>query len=163
MSRSKNAVLTIDPVCLVTMNALPKASLQERTTFGAPQLRRLVLCDVDRIPLPDLALMGEQPLQTAAQHEPLVVPPPRADCQLYRPEIVRLVREVITPEAQPFVDVEMVMLLCAGMTGFLEERRNVPSSKPFTISRSCCRRWAGSSQTGWPPSAAFPYTRARLQ
>ncbi len=117
----ENAVLTIEPVCLVTMNARPNASLEERTTFRAHQLRRLVLCDVDRIPLPDLALLGDAPLQAAAQHEPLTVPPPRTDCHQYRPQIVRLVREVFTPEAQPFVDVEMILLLCAGMTGFIED------------------------------------------
>ena len=117
----ENSILTIEPVCLVTMNARPKASLEERTTFRAPQLRRLVLCDVDHLPLPDLALIGEQPLQAAAQHQPIIVPSPRTDCHQYRPQIVRVVRELITPEAQPFVDVEMVLLLCAGMTGFIED------------------------------------------
>ena len=117
----ENSILTIEPVCLVTMNARPKSSLEERTTFRAPQLRRLVLCDVDHIPLPDLALIGEQPLQAAAQHQPLTVPLPRTDCQQYRPQIVRLVRELITPDAQPFVDVEMVLLLSAGMSGFFED------------------------------------------
>ena len=117
----ENSILTIAPVCLVMMNARPKASLEDRTTFRPPQLRRLVLCDVDHLPLPDLALIGEQPLQAAAQHQPLIVPSPRTDCHQYRPQIVRVVRELITPEAQPFVDVEMVLLLCAGMTGFIED------------------------------------------
>lgn len=96
----ENSVLAIEPVCLVTMNARPKSSLEERTTFRAPQLRRLVLCDVDHIPLPDLALIGEQPLQAAAQHQPLTVPPPRTDCHQYRPQIVRLVRDLMTPDAR---------------------------------------------------------------
>jgi hypothetical protein len=117
----ENGVLRIEPVCLVTMNARPKPSLEGRTTFSAPQLRRLVLCDVDHIPLPDLALLGERPLQAAAEHPPIQVPPPRVDCQQYRPQIVRLVRDLLTPDAQSLVDVEMVILLCAGMTAFIEE------------------------------------------
>ena len=117
----ENSVLTLAPVCLVTMNARPKASLVERTTFRAHQLRRLVLCDLDQICQPDLALIGEQALQAAAQHPPLTVPTARTDCQQYRPQIVRLVRDLITPEAQPLVDVELVILLCAGMTGFIED------------------------------------------
>jgi hypothetical protein len=117
----ENSVLTIAPVCLVTMNPRAKASLEERTTFSLAQIRRLVLCDLDQIRLPDLALLGEQALQAAAQHQPLTVPTPRTDCQQYRPQIVRLVRELMTPEAQPLVDVELVILLCAGMTGFIED------------------------------------------
>ncbi len=117
----ENSVLPLPPVCLVTMNARPKASLEERTTFKAHQVRRLVLCNTDQIRQPDLALIGEQALQAAAQHPPLTVPPARTDCQQYRPQIVRLVRDLITPEAQPLVDVELVILLCAGMTGFIED------------------------------------------
>lgn len=117
----ENSVLTIAPVCMVTMNPRAKASLEERTTFSLPQLRRLVLCDLDQIRLPDLALLGEEALQAAAQHQPLTVPRPRTDCQHYRPQIVWLVRDLITPEAQPLVDVELVILLCTGMTGFIED------------------------------------------
>ena len=117
----ENSVLPLGPVCLVTMNARPKASLEERTTFKAHQVRRLVLCNTDQFRQPDLALIGEQALQAAAQHPPLTVPTARTDCQQYRPQIVRLVRDLITPEAQPLVDVELVILLCAGMTGFIED------------------------------------------
>ena len=119
----ENSVLPLAPVCLVTMNARPKASLEERTTFKAHQVRRLMLCNTDQIRQPDLALIGEQALQAAAQHPPLTVPPARTDCQQYRPQIVRLVRDLITPEAQPLVDVELVILLCAGMTGFIEDHQ----------------------------------------
>ena len=94
------------------MNARLKASLEERTTFNAPQLRRLALCDLDQVRLPDLAIIGRQALQ-AAQHQPLTVPMPRTDCQQYRPQIVRLVRDLMTPDAQPLVDVELVILLCS--------------------------------------------------
>jgi hypothetical protein len=117
----ENSVLPLAPVCLVTMNARPKASLEERTTFKSHQVRRLVLCNTDQIRQPDLALIGEQALQAAAQHQPLTVPTPRTDCQQYRPQIVRLVRDLMTPEAQPLVEVELVILLCAGMTGFIED------------------------------------------
>lgn len=117
----ENSVLHLAPVCLVTMNTRPKASLEERTTFKPHQVRRLVLYDADQIRQPDLALIGEQALQAAAQHPPITVPPARTDCQQYRPQIVRLVRDLITPEAQPLVDVELVILLCAGMTGFIED------------------------------------------
>jgi hypothetical protein len=117
----ENSVLTIAPVCLLTMNPRPKASLEDRTTFRPPQLRRMVLCDLDQIRSPDLALVGEQALQAAAQHQPLTVPMPRTNCQQYRPQIVRLVRDLMTPEAKPPVDVELVILLCAGMTSFFED------------------------------------------
>jgi hypothetical protein len=117
----ENSVVRIEPVCLATMNARPKPSLEGRTAFSTAQLRRLVLCDVDHIPLPDLALIGEQPLEAAAQHVPITVPSPRHNCQQYRAHVVRLLRDVMTPEAQSLVDVEMVILLCGGMTGFIED------------------------------------------
>ena len=117
----ENSVLSITPVCFVTMNARPKPSLEGRTTFTAPQLRRLILCDVDQVAIPDLARIGQQPLQAAARYPSITIPASGQDCQPYRPQILRLVRDLITPEAQSLIDVDMVMLLCSGMTGFIND------------------------------------------
>jgi hypothetical protein len=117
----ENTVLTIAPVCLVTMNARSKPTLEGRTTFTAPQLRRLILCNVDEIALPDLVRSGQQPLQAAAQHPSITIPALGQDCEPYRPQILRLVRDLITPAAQSLIDVDMVLLLCAGMTGFIND------------------------------------------
>ena len=116
----ENGRVTIEPVVLVTLNPRLRASLEERTTWSPAQLRRMIPCDLDRVPLPDLALIGHVPLEAVAQHPPFELPPLRHDCRIWRPQILGLLRAVLTPEGLGRVDSEMVILLCSGMTALIE-------------------------------------------
>lgn len=117
----ENGCVTIEPVVLVTLNPRVKSSLEERTTWSPAQLRRMILCDLDRVPLPDLALTGHMALEAVAQQPPFELPPLRHDCRTWRPQILRLLRAVLTPEGLGRVDSELVILLCSGMSALIED------------------------------------------
>ena len=86
----ENDVLPITPVPIITMNPRPGEALTARTGFSPPQLRRLVPCDLGAIPLPNLALTGEQALDVARRDGPLELRVPRGSCDEFREAVVRL-------------------------------------------------------------------------
>jgi len=115
----ENEILNITPVAIVTMNARPGGTLSARTGFSLAQLRRLVPCDLSAVPLPDLALEGGRALEAARQAGPLTLRPPRGSCEEFRSAVVRLLRRVLVPDAIGLVDVEMLIGLGSGLTGWL--------------------------------------------
>jgi hypothetical protein len=66
----ENDQLTVRPVALLTLNPRPKATLEDRIGLSAPQIRRGLLADVDAVPMPDLAAIGERALAAARAHGP---------------------------------------------------------------------------------------------
>ena len=117
----ENESVTIEPVVLVTLNPRVKKSLEERTSWSPAQLRRMILCDLDHVPLPDLALIGHMPLDAVAQAPSFELPSLRHDCRAWRPHILRLLRAVLTADGLERVDSEMIALLCSGMTALIED------------------------------------------
>jgi hypothetical protein len=117
---SGRKVVPVENGC-VTLNPRMKSSLEARTTWSPAQLRRMILCDLDRVPMPDLALTGHMALDAVAQQPPFELPPLRHDCRTWRPQILRLLRAVLTPEGLGRVDSEMVIQLCSGMTALIED------------------------------------------
>lgn len=116
----ENEILNITPVAIVTMNARPAGdTLSARTGFSPAQLRRLVSCDLSAVPLPDLALEGGRALEAARQAGPLTLRPPRGSCEEFRGAVVRLLRRVLVPDALGLVDVDMLIGLGSGLTGWL--------------------------------------------
>lgn len=115
----ENEILSIGPVSIITMNARPGDSLSARTGFSLAQLRRLVPCDLSTVPLPDLALEGGRALEAARQAGPLALRPPRGSCEEFRGAVVRLLRQVLIPGAIGTVDVELLLGLARGLTGWL--------------------------------------------
>ena len=115
----ENHVLPITPVPIITMNPRPGQSLTARTGFSLPQLRRLVPCDLGAVPLPDLALTGARALDAARAAGPLTLRAPTGSCEAWREAVVRLLRQVLVPDAVGIVDVELLLGLGRGLTGWL--------------------------------------------
>jgi len=115
----ENEILSITPVAIVTMNARTGDTVSARTGFSLPQLRRLVPCDLGAVPLPDLALEGGRALEAARLAGPLTLRPPRGSCEEFRSAVVRLLRRVLVPDALGLVDVEVLIGLGRGLTGWL--------------------------------------------
>lgn len=115
----ENEILPITPVPVVITNPRPGNSLSARTGFSPAQLRRLVPCDLGAVSLPDLALEGGQAIEAARQAGPLALRPPRGSCGEFRSAAVKLLRQVLVPEAVGSVDVELLIGLGRGLTGWL--------------------------------------------
>ena len=69
------------------------ATLEEQTTFNPAQLRRLLICNLDAVAMPDLALTGRQALEAARSYGPVVLPTIRTDLEAHREALVRLLRK----------------------------------------------------------------------
>jgi len=117
----ENGVIAIDCVTLLTMNPRAKPTLEQQTTLDPAQLRRTILCNFDAVPMPDLALTGHRAVEAALQYGPLTLPVMRTDLQDHREAVVRLMREVVRPEMHDRINSEMLRLLAAGMSGFIED------------------------------------------
>lgn len=115
----ENGQLRVCPVPLLTLNPREKPALEQRIGLSAPQIRRAILADLDAVPMPDLAVIGERALEAARAHRPLELGAPAMNCGAFREAIVELTRSIVTPEAQARVDVEVVVTLATGMTAFI--------------------------------------------
>jgi hypothetical protein len=115
----ENEILPITPVPVITMNPRPGNTLATRTGFSLAQLRRLVPCDLGAVSLPDLALEGGRAIEAARHAGPLVLRAPRGTCEKFRSRIVHLLRHVLVPEAIGLVDVDLLLGLGRGLTGWL--------------------------------------------
>jgi hypothetical protein len=71
--------------------------------------------------MPDLAVVGEQAIDAARAHGPIVFGEHGHDLPGSHDAIVELVREVLIPEARERIDVEIVVNLCMGMTALIAE------------------------------------------
>ena len=116
-----NALLRIAPTSLITLNPRPKATLEEQTTFSTAQLRRQVVINLANVALPDLSNLGHLALDAALKQGPLSLPPPTANAETWRPQIVGLVRESLVPQVWPRVDTEMILTMVTGMMAFIPD------------------------------------------
>lgn len=117
----ENGVIALDCVTLLTMNPRAKPMLEQQTTLNPAQLRRVIVCNVDAVPMPDLSMTGHRAVEAALQHGPLTLPVLRTDLQAHRAAVVQLVRDVVRPEMHDRIDTEMLRILAAGMCGFIED------------------------------------------
>ncbi len=117
-----NALLRIAPVSLITLNPRShKATLEEQTSFSTAQLRRHVVINLGNVALPDLSNRGHLALEAAMKHGQLPLPPPTANAETWRSQIVGLVREILLPQVWPRVDTEMIIGLVTGMSAFIQD------------------------------------------
>lgn len=117
----ESGVIAIDCVTLLTMNPRVKPTLEQQTTLDPAQLRRTILCNFDAVPIQDLALTGHRAVEAALQYGPLTLPVMRTDLQAHREAVVRLMREVVRPDMHDRINSEMLRLLAAGMSGFIDD------------------------------------------
>ena len=117
----ENGVIAIDCVTLLTVNPRAKPTLEQQTTLDPAQLRRTILCNFDAVPIQDLALTGHRAVEAALQYGPLTLPVMRTDLQAHREAVVRLMCEVVRPDMHDRINSEMLRLLAAGMSGFIDD------------------------------------------
>ncbi len=117
----ENTTLCIEPVPIITLNPKDKSTLEEQTSFSTAQLRRLVVLNLNKVRLPDLATMGHRALEAAIKYGPIQLPAPTIDAQAYRPHIVALTRETLIPNVWAQVDTEMLATLVSGMSAFIPD------------------------------------------
>ncbi len=143
----ENTELRLCPVPLLTLNPREKATLEQRVGLSAPQIRRAILADLDAVPLPDLAVMGERALEAAAGHPPLELRAPAVDCRTFHDPIVELTRAIVRPEAHTRVDVEIVVTLATGMTAFLPDPGEAIAQVGYDL--GVLAETLGWTQLGW--------------
>jgi hypothetical protein len=117
----ENEQLRVCPVPLLTLNPRQKSTLEQQIGLSAPQIRRAILANLDAVPMPDLAVMGEQALEAARTHSSLVLATPAVDCRVFHERIVELTRAILAAEAYSRIDVEIVTNLATGMTTFISD------------------------------------------
>jgi outer membrane murein-binding lipoprotein Lpp len=117
----ENESVRVQPVPLLILNPRDKPTVEGRLGLSAPQIRRAVVANLDVVPMPDLAVTGEEALAAARAHAPLILPAPAIDCRIYHRQIVDLTRAILLPEAEERIDVHIVETLCSGMTSFIPE------------------------------------------
>jgi hypothetical protein len=117
----ENGVIAVDCVTLLTLNPRVKPTLEQQTALNPAQLRRLIVCNFDSVAMPNLSLTGHRAVEAALTQGPLPLPPLRTDLQPHRAAVVQLIREVVRPERHDRIDTEMILLLAAGMTGFIDD------------------------------------------
>jgi hypothetical protein len=115
----ENEVVRIAPVALLTMNPGAGKTLTERTSLAAPQLRRMIVCDLGRVEMPNLVLVGGRALEAAADAGPLPLRPPQDSAERFRPAVVRLLPLVLQADVLGLVDVDLLLGLATGMTAWL--------------------------------------------
>jgi hypothetical protein len=143
----ENEQLTVRPVPLLTLNPTEAPTLEARLGLSAPLIRRALLANLDAVPMPDLAAVGEQAVAAARAHPPLVLAAPRADTQDSQDAILALVRGVLLPEAHERVDVEVIATLCAGMTALIPEP--VPAIAQVVHGVGMLAETLGWTRPGW--------------
>ena len=117
----ENGVIAVDCVTLLTLNPRAKPSLEQQTAWNPAQLRRLIVCNFDAVPMPHLSLTGHRAVEAAMTQGPLPLPALQTDLQPHRAAVVQLIREVVRPERHDRIDTEMLLQLAAGMCGFIDD------------------------------------------
>lgn len=143
----ENETLTVRPVPVLTLNPRPKDTLEGRLGLSAPLIRRAILVDLDAVPMPDLAVVGEAAVEAARAHPPLVLAALAADGRAFHDAIVQLTRAILTPAAHPCVDVEIVANLVTGMTAFIPSP--VPAIAYVAQSLGILAETLGWARPGW--------------
>jgi hypothetical protein len=70
-------------------------------------------------------LSGHRALERAQEYGPLRLPAVRTDLREHRHVVVELIRAVVRPDMHERIDAELVLLLAAGMSGFLDDDERV--------------------------------------
>ncbi len=143
----ENEQLRVCPVPLLTLNPREKSALEQRIGLSAPQIRRAILADLDAVPMPDLAVVGEQAPEAAKAHGLLELGAPAVDCGAFREAIVELTRSIVTPEAQARVDVEVVVTLATGMTAFIANSAEAIAQVGYDV--GVLAETLGWTRSGW--------------
>ena len=152
----ENDTVDIAPVPLITMNPGSGHTLTERTGLAAPQLRRMIICDLGMVEMPDLALVGGRALEAAASAGPLALRSPQDSAERFRPAVVGLLRQVLQAEALGLVDVDLLLGLATGMTAWLPAAIAVRQTLSDFLLIATTIGW---TQPGWTDALrAFPGT-----
>jgi hypothetical protein len=143
----ENETLTVRPVPVLTLNPRLKDTLEGRLGLSAPLIRRAILVDLDAVPMPDLAAVGEVAVEAARTYPPIGLASPAADGGAFHDAIVQLTRAILVPAAHPRVDVEIVVNLVTGMTAFIPNP--VPAIAYVGQALGILAETLGWARSGW--------------
>ncbi|MFQ5883982.1 MAG: hypothetical protein ACE5IO_02665 [Thermoplasmata archaeon] len=122
----ENDVLDIECVPLITLNPKEGENLTERIGFEDPQIRRSILCNVDDVVVPtNVRMKGEEILEKVRREKPINFPTYRNSCFEYKDAVYSLIENCIREDVLSLIDIDTLLLLCSGMTAFLNEERAV--------------------------------------
>lgn len=121
----ENEKLAIQATPVLIMNPRSGTTLEERTGLERPEIRRFFICDLSKIPMPDLAIKGEGIIDAAKTYGPLVVSKPKGDCAKFKNELYEFLSCTISETGRELVDLETLLMLATALTGFLEPQKAV--------------------------------------
>ncbi len=122
----ENDILNIEPVPLITLNPKKDGGLEDKTGFKEPQFRRSIIADLEQVVIsPYTKTQGDKILEKVWKLKPLKLPLHKSQCFEYRDNVYSLFGKCMEQDALHLVDVEMLLLLASGMTGFLPAKRAV--------------------------------------
>ncbi len=116
----ENEKLTLQATSFITLNPREGQTLEERVGLEIPQIRRCIICDLTHIEIPNLAIKGEEIVNAAKAHTPLVLPKPRHDCTSYKAQTYELLSHTLNETGRELVDLETLIMLSTAMTAFME-------------------------------------------
>jgi hypothetical protein len=116
----ENTTLDALAVPFLTMNPFEGRTLEERTGLQTALIRRLIILDLTNITIADLAVKGDKILGAAKAHTPLILTPPKGDCERYKTCIDDLLSSTLLESARKLVDLDTVVMLGTAMTSYLE-------------------------------------------
>ncbi len=148
----ENEQLRVCPVPLLTLNPRQKPTLEQQIGLSAPQIRRAILANLDAVPMPDLAVMGQDALEAARAHLPLELAAPTVDCRVFHERIVELIRAILLPEAYARVDVEIGTNLGSGMSAFISDPREAIAQVAYNL--AILSETLGWTRPGWIEAVA---------
>lgn len=118
-----NEVLSIEPVPFITLNPHDGDSLEEQLRLNTAQLRRSIICNLNAVNVPDLALEGEGPIKMANAIGSFALRKPTVDCTTYKDRAYRLFRSCLNEQGTELVDFDMLLMLSTAMTGYFDPEK----------------------------------------
>ena len=114
----ENERVRIEPVPVITMNPGERGSLEERLGLTSAQVRRSMVCDLNAVEVPQLALGGEEPLKEAKARGRMEILEPKSGCTPDKARTYDLLQKSLTEEGLQHADLEMLLMLATAVTGY---------------------------------------------
>lgn len=122
----ENEVMTIEPVPVFTLNPKESDKLEDKIGLSEPQIRRSIICDFNACTIPsNIAIHGDEILEEVRTRNIIELPTYRNDCVGYKESVHILLQRCTLNNKMKLIDLDLVMMLCSGMTAFLPQRKAI--------------------------------------
>ncbi len=124
--RVEDMSLKIKPVSILIYNPKKGEEIGDRIKYEPQHKRRSIICDFSHVHIDEKERKnGEKILKKIQDIPPLTLPPHKSDCERYRDLIFTFLPDCVKDDSDFIIDCDMVLMLCAGMTAFLPEKKAV--------------------------------------